>query len=135
SIDRALETLWKCPEEYRHWEWGHLLYLCHQEAASFQAHNTNLTATIFSPDGRWVGTHDAAGLAKVWDWEAEQVVISFGSSSNRASWITFRPSGGQLAAILGTNGVCIWATTNWTTGVERPDPAGTATTTKVRRLR
>ena len=72
SIDRALETLWKCPEQYRHWEWGHLLYLCHQEAASFQAHTTNLTATVFSPDGRWVGTQDAVGLAKVWDWEAEQ---------------------------------------------------------------
>ena len=73
SIDRALETLWKCPEQYRHWEWGHLLYLCHQEAASFQAHTTNFTATVFSPDGRWVVTHDAVGIAKVWDWEAEQV--------------------------------------------------------------
>jgi WD40 repeat protein len=114
SIDRALETLWKCPEQYRHWEWGHLLYLCHQEAASFQAHTTNIWATVFSPDGRWVGTHDAAGLAKVWDWETEQVVFSFGSSSNRASWVTFRPSGGQLAAILGTNGVWVWTTTNWT---------------------
>ena len=65
--------MWKCPEQYRHWEWGHLLYLCHQEAASFQAHTTNIYATVFSPDGRWVSSHDAAGLAKVWDWDAEQV--------------------------------------------------------------
>jgi WD40 repeat protein len=39
----------------------------------------------------------------------------------------FRPSGGQLAAILGTNGVWVWTTTNWTAGVERPDAARTAT--------
>ena len=127
SIDRALETLWKCPEQYRHWEWGHLLYLCHQEAASFPAHSANVTATVFSPDGRWVGTQDAIGLAKVWDWESEQEVFSFGSSSNRASWITFRPSGGQLAAILGTNGVCVWTTTNWAAAVDRSDSAGAAT--------
>ncbi len=123
SIDRALETLWKCPEQYRHWEWGHLLYLCHQEAASFQAHATNVTATFFSPDSKWVVSQDAAGLAKVWDWEAEQQVFGFGSSSNRAGWIAFHPSGGQLAAAMGTNGVWIWSTTNWASS-----PVGTRST-------
>ena len=124
SIDRAvLETMWKARRNTGTGNGGHLLYLCHQEAASFQAHTTNLTATVFSPDGRWVGTQDSVGLAKVWDWEAEQVVFSFGSSSNRASWSTFSPSGGQLAAILGTNGVAVWTTTNWTS-----HPVGTRST-------
>jgi len=103
SIDRALETLWKCPEQYRHWEWGHLLYLCHQDAASFQAHETNVTATFFSSDSKWVVSQDAGGLAKVWDWEAEEQVFTFGSSSNRAVGIAFHPSGGQLAVAMGTN--------------------------------
>jgi hypothetical protein len=113
SIDRALETLWKCPEQYRHWEWGHLLYLCHQEAASIQAHATKVVAVVFSPDGRWVHSSDAAGIAKVWDWEAEREVFAFGSSSNRAGWISFDPQGQHLAAAMGTNGVSVWATTNW----------------------
>lgn len=65
SIDRAFDTLWKCPEQYRHWEWGHLLYLCHQDAASFQAHETNIAAIIFSPDSRWVVSQDTLGAAKV----------------------------------------------------------------------
>jgi WD40 repeat protein len=115
SIDRALETLWKCPPQYRHWEWGHLLYLCHQDAASFQAHATNVTATFFSPDSKWVVSQDAAGLAKVWDWEAEEQVFAFGSSSNRAGWIAFHPSGSQLAAAMGTNGVSVWSTADWQT--------------------
>jgi len=113
SIDRALDTLWKCPEQYRHWEWGHLLYLCHQDAASFQAHETNVAAVMFSPDSRWVVSQDALGAARVWDWQAGKQVFGFGSSSNRAGQAAFHPSGTQLAAALETNGVLVWTTTNW----------------------
>jgi hypothetical protein len=59
SIDRALETLWKSPERYRHWKWGHLLYLCHQDAASIRTHETNVATVLFSPDGRWLVSEDA----------------------------------------------------------------------------
>jgi WD40 repeat protein len=62
-------------------------------------------------------------VAKVWDWEAEEQVFAFGSSSNRAGGIAFHPSGGQLAAVMGTNGVWVWATTNW-----GPNPVGTDST-------
>jgi len=128
SIDRALETLWKCPEQYRHWEWGHLLYLCHQEAASFQAHATNVGAVIFSPDGRWVHSQDAAGVAKVWDWAAEREVFTFGSTSNRAGWISFDPQGEHLVAAMGTNGVSVWATTDWRELVTLRPQGGEVTT-------
>jgi len=142
SIDRALEALWKCPEQYRHWEWGHLLYLCHQDAASFRALDTNAPSVLFtpdartveseavtfSPDSRWVVSQDVSGVAKVWDWETEQQVFAFGSSSNRAGSIAFHPSGGQLAAAMGTNGVWVWATTNWGKARNDPNPVGTDST-------
>jgi hypothetical protein len=60
-----------------------------------------------------VFSQDAAGLAKGWDWQAEKQVFAFGSSSNPAGWIKLDPSGEQLAAVLGTNGVWVWTTTNW----------------------
>ena len=30
DVSRALEVLLQCPPEFRHWEWGHALWLCYQ---------------------------------------------------------------------------------------------------------
>ena len=38
DISRAKELLFNCPPEFRHWEWGHLLFRCHQEILSIAAH-------------------------------------------------------------------------------------------------
>ena len=36
DIEVALNVLTNCPPEYRHWEWGRLLYLCHQSVSTVQ---------------------------------------------------------------------------------------------------
>ncbi len=38
EIDQAKEALLKCPPRFRHWEWGHLLFRCHQDILSIPAH-------------------------------------------------------------------------------------------------
>ena len=92
------------------------------------ARSVESEAVTFSPDSRWVVSQDVSGVAKVWDWETEQQVFAFGSSSNRAGCITFDPSGGQLAAAVGTNGVWVWAATNWGKPVNDPNLVGTDST-------
>jgi serine/threonine protein kinase len=37
NIDRARETLLKCPESLRHWEWGYLMAQCHQAVVTIPA--------------------------------------------------------------------------------------------------
>ena len=61
DISRAQALLLKCPPQYRHWEWGRLMYLCHQDILSFQAHSNGFTeeyntrpavlSLVFSPNG------------------------------------------------------------------------------------
>lgn len=79
DIRQAREVLFSCPELHRHWEWGHLLFLCHQEMESFQiaTHgrsnwverlefregNTRLTA--YSDDGAFVDWRLAGSGSKV----------------------------------------------------------------------
>jgi hypothetical protein len=36
DIDLALSVLANCPPELRHWEWGRLLYLCHQSISTIK---------------------------------------------------------------------------------------------------
>lgn len=48
DVVRAKAALFSCPESSRHWEWGHLMFLCHQEVWSANIH-TNLVAWT-SPD-------------------------------------------------------------------------------------
>ena len=67
-------------------------------------------------------------MAKVWDWEAEQQVFAFGSSSNRAGWISFDPQGEHLAAAMGTNGVSVWAKASWQELVCLRPPGGEVST-------
>ncbi|MRR52529.1 MAG: serine/threonine protein kinase, partial [Rhodocyclaceae bacterium] len=39
DISRAKELLFSCPPEFRNWEWGYLLFRCHPEILSIDAHN------------------------------------------------------------------------------------------------
>jgi WD40 repeat protein/serine/threonine protein kinase len=57
-IVEARQILMTCPEEYRHWEWGHLIYQTHQEIYSFPAPD-NVSKRIpgnpvFGPNGKFL---------------------------------------------------------------------------------
>jgi WD40 repeat protein len=82
SIDRALEILHGCPAEYRHWEWGRLLYLCYQDMLSIPAH----TEVAFDPA----------------EWEFRDIVLA---------WAVAVDATGQRLVTLGTDGsLKLWST-------------------------
>src|SRR5262249_34441405 len=42
QTERALDLLLRCPERYRHWEWGRLLLLCHPEVRTLETGQGNM---------------------------------------------------------------------------------------------
>jgi WD40 repeat protein/tRNA A-37 threonylcarbamoyl transferase component Bud32/ribosomal protein S27E len=108
KIQQALEVLWKCPERYRQWEWGRLLYLCHQDIVSWQAHSNSVVQLAFDPGGRHLLSVDESGTARVWDWMDERLLFSLGDETNRVLAAAFNPTNGQLAASTADGQVRLW---------------------------
>jgi hypothetical protein len=115
SIQQAMEVLLSCPEEHRHWEWGHLVQQCHQDIVSIQAGTTNVAQLEFSPDGQRLLTLSVNGQLKVWDWKADepQAVFALGDETNRVSLAGHAPDGGHLAVALNQGVTRLFSTEDW----------------------
>ncbi|MCL4176368.1 MAG: protein kinase [Verrucomicrobia bacterium] len=105
STDMALDILLRCPAELRHWEWGRLVYLCHQWIMDLEGHRTNVTALEFHPGGRWLASRDASGRLKVWEWSAGKILFAY-DEPDPVTVCAFAPGGNMLA--LGTKGGSVW---------------------------
>ena len=106
EIDQAKDTLLRCPPRFRHWEWGHLMFRCHQDVLSIPAH----TDIKFDPMLLWSGSvalvqsvifnHDSSQLAslgrdgsvKVWDVKDGHRLFVLGGTNRPATAIAFNPS-------------------------------------------
>lgn len=115
NIDRAMALLLHCPPRFRHWEWGRLLYLCHQEILTIPAHTNVLSAfdtrlmdgtpsveaLHFSPAGGTLATLGGNGTLKVWETAGGRKVFEAGGPTNRATRSAFSPDGSRLAVLEG----------------------------------
>jgi WD40 repeat protein/serine/threonine protein kinase len=121
DIQRALDVLTNCPPAFRHWEWGRLMYLCHQEIATFRT-PTNLavplvfaidyTRMIVNADQSRFATVGEDGVATVWAIQSGTKLFSSGGSTNRIVGMDFTPDGHTLA-LLGNGGtVELWDATD-----------------------
>jgi hypothetical protein len=99
NIAGAKELLFQCPPEFRHWEWGRLIYLCHQDVLTIPAH-TNLPPTVQQSEDT---NATAVSSSRVY-WAA--------FASSRVTSISFSPDGSSLIS-QGTDGaVKVWAVDN-----------------------
>ncbi|MHC5185311.1 MAG: protein kinase domain-containing protein [Planctomycetota bacterium] len=69
----ARKLLLNCPEEYRNWEWGHLLYLCNPDLKSVKIDAKLIFHTSFSPDGKWLAVGGNQNL-ELWDGGMENKI-------------------------------------------------------------
>ncbi len=126
SIDRALNLLYNCPPEFRHWEWGHLLYLCHQDFLSIPAHTKRPVSTwesrcsvsmAFDPAGSRLVTHGAEGRVKVWNVADGKELFGVGDATNRVTSWAVHPQSTELAVGMTNGEIRLFDTTTWQ---ERP---------------
>lgn len=105
ATDRALELLLQCPKQLRQWEWGRLVYMCHQDIASIPAH-TNvarwLSASLMqglaiNADGTRVLTKGTDAQLKLWEPLKPELLRAIGDTNNEVMAWTFSPDGKQVA--------------------------------------
>jgi len=123
------------------WEWGHLLYLCHQDILSIPAHTNRprerffggtqlIGGLAFDSTGRRLVTYGHDASLKVWELSEGRLEFALDDPSNRVTAWAWHPSAEELVAGT-TNGVVrvfdakTWRELrSWAAGM--PGPAGTA---------
>ena len=112
-MDQALEVLLRCPAEYRHWEWGHLLYLCHRDRLSVRASTNDVVWVAFSPQGDLWATRDTAGVAKVWETDTGRERFAGGDWSNRVEATEISPDDQHLAMAFSNRTLVVRRSDTW----------------------
>jgi len=127
DVDSALRELVSCPEEYRHWEWGRLAYLCFQDVLSVEAH-TNITLSMlelgwdlngvtrkvaFNPSGKRLVTLGRDGVLKIWDTKTGGLVTVIGGEDEGTVSFAHNPKGEHLAISSTVGQVKILSTADW----------------------
>ncbi|MHC1763864.1 MAG: WD40 repeat domain-containing protein [Verrucomicrobiia bacterium] len=137
SIDQALDLLYtNCPPQFRHWEWGHLLYLCHQEVLTIRAHADRpqvLDAApyvhdlAFDPSGTRLRSLGKEGDFKVWDLTDGRLLFDWSKTNQAVTAWAEHPRGLEIALGL-TNGIArIFDAATWREGPSVFGPWGAVT--------
>lgn len=112
DIDVALNVLTNCPPELRHWEWGRLLYLCHQSVSTIQLRLPDYDAgpLIVNGDGSRVAFYrsERVSQAYCWDIHAGRELFTFGAPTNAVLAMAFSPDGRRIAMARLNGLVKIW---------------------------
>ncbi|MCA9425912.1 MAG: protein kinase, partial [Candidatus Omnitrophica bacterium] len=94
---KARQLLWKCPEEYRNWEWGRMLYLCSRDHKSIGEFPNVLDSFQASPNGRWLAVGAKDGYLRVLEEDTGEEILSVNTSSQPVESVAFNHSSSLLA--------------------------------------
>lgn len=75
---------------------------------SYDSHNSTLTATAFSPDGRWMASADAGGAIHIWDVASGNYLFTLEGAGAAVNDLAFSHDGEMLTAALEDARVGIW---------------------------
>jgi WD40 repeat protein len=136
SIDRALEILHRCPAQYRNWEWGRLMYLCHQDMLSIPAHtevefdaaewefrDIDLArAVAFDATGERLATWGTDGGLKLWSTLEGSLLFALTNQSDPVIAFAFSPRTSTLAVGFESGGITLNRTEGATSSLTLGDP-------------
>lgn len=110
NVDRAKEILLKCPEEFRHWEWGYLVAQCHQaaltlstaaDAGAWYVENKPIRALAFDASSRRVSALADDGILRMWEIPSGQLLWTRGGSNDAVVSMVFHPTNDCVAVRSG----------------------------------
>lgn len=93
QFERAAAQLDKCAENYRHWEWGYLVYLCNRDQRTFQAHVPDTAWSIdVTPDGTHTLTAGFDKTAKGWNIATGELDFTYQSPHGAVIEVSAHPT-------------------------------------------
>ena len=113
DIEGALTNLSNCPPKYRHWEWGRLLYLCHQELWTRNLDGTQIAEIQFSPGDEHIATVGEDGQLRILRRVDGRELWAYEGEANRVESIAFHPDGENIAFINGKGAIEVWDSNRW----------------------
>ncbi|HOX07556.1 MAG TPA: protein kinase, partial [Planctomycetota bacterium] len=109
DIARSDGLLAGCPAGLRHWEWGWLSRIGHNEARSLTASDGRpASAVCFSPDGARLASAGHDGRIRVWEVATGREVGAFKAQSAALSALAFGAGGRLLASASMDGTVRLW---------------------------
>lgn len=128
DIPRALEMLTNCPPAHRHWEWGRLMYLCHQDISSLDVVTNKVSVVggveflhaIVNRDRSRLITVSEDGTATAWALPSGAKQFAVGGSGRRVVDMAFAPDDRTLALLDRNGGVQIWDALAGRPGLDLP---------------
>lgn len=107
-VDVAEQTLLSTPEPERHWGWGYLMRMTHQEWVTLAGHTGGLTGAWFSRDGIHILTTSDDKTARIWDAETGREVAVCRGHSDRIFHGSISPDGTRVVTASGDGTARIW---------------------------
>jgi eukaryotic-like serine/threonine-protein kinase len=126
DIPRAKEILIEFPERYRHWEWGHLMYRCHQNILSitahadievepiqqFREHIRRVRTVQFDASDSCLATSGSDGSVKVWNAADGSNLAAIGGEEHPVTAFAFNPTRDLLAVAFPHRSIELWHSQN-----------------------
>jgi WD40 repeat protein len=112
DIDVALGLLTNCPAEFRHWEWGRLIYLCHQAISSTRVAPDQVDMLMVNADGTRaveMPLHEKlARRSACWEVGTGREVFEVSGESSSVVAMAFSPDGQRFAAAQLNGQLRVW---------------------------
>ena len=106
--------------DLRGFEWRYLWNLCRgDQLAILAGHTRTVTATAFSPDGKWLATGSQDGTVKIWDPATHKLIKTVAVTPNAVWSVGFTPDSKHLLTGYDRS-VELWSVNSWQ--VERSFP-------------
>lgn len=99
DIPGALDALHACSPAHRNWEWGHLLFLCHQAVLTLEPATNQVARLEFVPDHPELRTEFSDGSSKTWALNTNNALYQNDGNDNHWLLIDCRGTSSNRAAI------------------------------------
>ena len=118
DLRSARQWLARCPEDLRHWEWGHLWDLTDQSIGTIEprktkAHNVltvDITCLAISPDGRLILLGNGDGTINMYSAETGREVMTFAGHEKKITGFAVSPDGARILSASRDKTVRLWDT-------------------------